>query len=316
MSLLHDYLSTSWQQAVKESGYSELFIFIIGTMLVHSVVFWGMNGVLFFFYSYNMFPECRIQGKESPKKSLTQECLKHCLINHFIVAPITLYFGFPIMKAAGMSVSGPLPSLFVFLRDFVICVIANDTLFYWGHRLLHHPSIYKYVHKQHHEFKINTGISSEYAHPVEHLFSNLVPVAGNLLMGSHVLVFWVWLVIRIGEIVDTHSGYEFKYSPYSMFKWQGGADRHEFHHSHNTGCFGSFTIFWDQICGTDEKYNQYRARKDAKIKLKQAEAVSASSDSTSISTSASASVEGLATAVGQVGQSLREGGSSSTQDSG
>ena len=124
------------------------------------------------------------------------------------------------------------------------------------------------MHKQHHKFNINVGISSEYAHPIEHLFSNIVPVAGNMIMGSHILVFWLWLGIRIGEIVDTHSGFEFKYSPYSLFWWQGGADRHEFHHSHNVGCYGSFTVFWDLIMGTDDAYNKYRQRKLEKRKQK------------------------------------------------
>lgn len=136
------------------------------------------------------------------------------------------------------------------------------------HLIVLSSSLLQYVHKQHHKFKINMGISSEYAHPVEHLFSNIVPVAGIMIMGSHVLVFWLWLAIRIGEIVDTHSGFEFKYSPYSMFWWQGGADRHEFHHSHNVGCYGSFTAIWDAIMGTDEAYNKYRLRKMEKRRLK------------------------------------------------
>ena len=89
-----------------------------------------------------------------------------------------------------------------------------------------------------------------------------------MIMGSHILVFWLWLGIRIGEIVDTHSGFEFKYSPYSLFWWQGGADRHEFHHSHNVGCYGSFTVFWDLIMGTDDAYNKYRQRKLEKRKQK------------------------------------------------
>jgi len=38
---------------------------------------------------------------------------------------------------------------------------------------------------------------------------------------------------------------------------QGGPDRHDFHHSHNVGNFGSFFIFWDWICGTDYKYRAW-----------------------------------------------------------
>lgn len=234
-------------------------------MLVHATVFWGMNAFLAICYRYNLFPRQRIQGKALPNWELTKECLKHCFINHFIVAPFTLYFGFPLFKWSGMVIGGPIPPFYIFIKDIIVSIIVNDTLFYWGHKLLHHKSVYKYCHKQHHQFKINTGISSEYAHPIEHLFSNIVPVAGNLLVGSHIIVFWVWLAIRIGEIVDTHSGYNFEWSPYSLLPWQGGADRHDFHHSHNDGCYGSFTIFWDQLMGTDAAYNRYVEKRKARL---------------------------------------------------
>jgi len=39
------------------------------------------------------------------------------------------------------------------------------------------------------------------------------------------------------------------------------APAHDFHHSHNTGNFGGFFIFWDWICGTDGRYNNFLAKK-------------------------------------------------------
>ena len=69
-----------------------------------------------------------------------------------------------------------------------------------------------------------------------------------------------------------------------MFNFQGGADRHEFHHSHehaskgSCGCYGSFTMFWDWICNTDAQYKVYRASKDNRIaKRKAASACSSTS---------------------------------------
>lgn len=44
-----------------------------------------------------------------------------------------------------------LPRPFVLLAQLAFCVFVNDTLFYWAHRALHHRSVYKYIHKQHHE---------------------------------------------------------------------------------------------------------------------------------------------------------------------
>jgi hypothetical protein len=35
------------------------------------------------------------------------------------------------------------------------------------------------------------GITSIYAHPVEHVLSNVLPIGiGPLLLGSHIVVFW------------------------------------------------------------------------------------------------------------------------------
>jgi sterol desaturase/sphingolipid hydroxylase (fatty acid hydroxylase superfamily) len=83
-------------------------------------------------------------------------------------------------------------------------------------------------------------------------------------MSSHVQVLWLWLFIRLLETVDAHSGYRFPLSPFHLLPFQGGADRHDFHHSHNVGCFGSFTIFWDWLCGTDAKFLEFKRKRDKK----------------------------------------------------
>ena len=44
-----------------------------------------------------------------------------------------------------------------------------------AHRALHHPWIYAYIHKRHHEYKSVISIASEYAHPIEFIFSNAIP---------------------------------------------------------------------------------------------------------------------------------------------
>lgn len=104
-----------------------------------------------------------------------------------------------------------------------------------------------------------------YAHPVEDFLANSVPtIAGPLIMGMHAYVFWLWLCIRLLETVDAHSGYSFPWSPFHLFAFQGGAERHDFHHSHNVGCYGSFTIFWDWITGTDQAFLDFKAKKTTK----------------------------------------------------
>ena len=42
-------------------------------------------------------------------------------------------------------------------------IAGCDTLFYWTHRALHQPPLYRLLHKKHHEFKASTVWASELA---------------------------------------------------------------------------------------------------------------------------------------------------------
>lgn len=199
--------------------YSRLY-FTLGTWFAHSFTFWSLNLLLFLCYKWNLFPKYRIQ-RDLPPSDLIMECLKHTLLNHFVITPILIYFAYPSFIRWGMSIEPKWPSIPIIFRDLLFAVFINDTLFYWAHRGLHHPAIYKYIHKRHHMFKSNIGIASEFAHPIEDLFANVIPtIGGCLLMGSHVYVLWLWLVIRIFETIDAHSGYSFPYSPFKIFSFQ------------------------------------------------------------------------------------------------
>jgi sterol desaturase/sphingolipid hydroxylase (fatty acid hydroxylase superfamily) len=62
------------------------------------------------------------------------------------------------------------------LTHLFISVIVNEVWFYYSHRILHHPVMYKHVHKMHHEWTSPVGVVAVYCHPFEHLFSNLISV--------------------------------------------------------------------------------------------------------------------------------------------
>lgn len=240
----------------------ERVLFTVITSLVHTLTFVIPNALLFMFHYMKWFEQYKIQGNGAyPDMKLIKQCIRDNFIGHLIVAPLAAYFGYPIFQSFGMSMTAPLPPIQIILRDFIVFIAVNDTMFYWAHRMLHHASIYKYIHKQHHEFKTPIGISSKYAHPIEDIIANTLPtILGPIFMGTHAYVFWLWLFIRLLETIDAHSGYSFPLSPFHALPFQGGAERHDFHHSHNVGCFGSFTIFWDWICGTDQAFLEWKAK--------------------------------------------------------
>lgn len=260
--VLEDY--DWWQKwlATNAAGQDERMVFTIGTYLINLVVFWSLNAMLYIFYKYDMFPDKRINKGAMPPQELINECLIQLVVNHLLIYPVVTYFMYPVFSHFGMQVNAPLPPLRTFLRDFLVSVAFNDTLFYWAHRMFHHPSIYQYFHKKHHRFNYSIGIASGFVHPVEDVVASLFPsLVGCLLMGSHVIIFWAWITIRLMETIDVHSGYSFSFSPFHLLPFQGGADRHDFHHHKNVGCYGSFTVFWDWICGTDKAFLEFMKKK-------------------------------------------------------
>lgn len=67
------------------------------------------------------------------------------------------------------------------------CMILEDTLFYWGHRLFHTDWFYKKFHSVHHQVQYTFSIACYYFHPVEFFVGIVIPVLVPAL------------ILRVGE---------------------------------------------------------------------------------------------------------------------
>jgi len=246
---------------------SDRVSFVVSTFLIHNVTFWVLNGLLFLCYHFDLFRRYRIHGAKYPDARLIADCVRRILISQFVAQWVVSTILFSVLINSGLNFGRVVPSLFTIFLQILGFMLVEDTVFYWLHRGLHHPAVYKYIHKRHHEFKATIGVASEYAHPVEGIVSNLFPfvlgpiIIGRLFGGVHLVTLWAWLFLRVCETVDAHSGFAFPFSPFNLLPFQGGAARHDFHHLFNVGSFGSFFNFWDWIMGTDIPFRQYQARK-------------------------------------------------------
>jgi len=277
MALLQPYWSSlveAWNNvwpnvapvAFASADYRDRAFFAVGGTIATTGAFYLLNAMLYVVYRYDLFAQYKITPNMWPDRALVRRTLFKLVPGQVLLRPVVWWFLYPIFRRYGMPLAdAPLPSATTILLHFVICVIANDTLFYWAHRTLHHRFFYKRIHKQHHEYKTSIGIAAEYAHPLEEAISNGFPtIAGCMFFGAHPCVLFLWLLLRMYETVDSHSGYEFPWSPFHLFpSIQGGAARHDYHHAHNVGNFGAFFIFWDWICVTDKTYLAWVKKKSA-----------------------------------------------------
>lgn len=78
--------------------------------------------------------------------------------------------------------------------------------------MCHHPRFYKYLHKQHHEYKISNVGATAWNNPEESLGIMVIAWSSVLLVGGFDLFtwcVWLWWVNLMDHWV--HAGYDFPY---------------------------------------------------------------------------------------------------------
>ncbi|XP_072039704.1 fatty acid hydroxylase domain-containing protein 2-like [Amphiura filiformis] len=219
----------------------------IGRFLAPLTAYWLVGG--FFMIVDTFKPNFLTKYKVQPDEEVTMPrllgALRVVLINHIISVPVVLLFHW-IEIWRGCDMGRDLPSIPRFLIDALGIVLCEEIAFYYSHRLLHHPRLYKHIHKKHHEWTAPCSITAIYCHPVEQIFSNLIPVyLGPLVTGCHTSVQMVWFFIGLVETCFSHSGYHLPFCPPPEF--------HDFHHMKFVNNFGAIGLL-DRLHNTDNLF--------------------------------------------------------------
>ncbi|KJE94740.1 sterol desaturase [Capsaspora owczarzaki ATCC 30864] len=245
----HDMWTSLWMRV--SSSASDFNLWVWGTLISHLLVFWLLNA---FYLTVDLTQKpkwmlkFKIQdGQNQPvDKARLYSAIKRALFNQLFMMPVFSAASFGLAQARGIEFGTPLPSFQTIIFHLACYGVVEEIMFYYSHRLLHWGVLYKRIHKLHHEWTAPIGITAIYAHPIEHLLSNLIPVAaGPLIMGSHLVVFWIWYSLAIFVTCTVHSGYHLPFMPSSEF--------HDFHHLKFTNNFGVLG-FLDWLHGTDKTF--------------------------------------------------------------
>ena len=144
----------------------------------------------------------------------------------------------------------------------LIYLLLHDAWFYWTHRLMHVPRIYKRVHAVHHASRDPTAWTAMSFHPFESVSGAVLIPTLCLIIPIHYTALLVVLTVMTVMGVTNHMGWEI--FPRSLVagpagKWLITASHHHRHHEKYLCNFGLYFRFWDRLCGTDRGLGELSA---------------------------------------------------------
>eukprot|EP01027_Heterolobosea_sp_BB2_P005124 GEZU01007873.1.p1 GENE.GEZU01007873.1~~GEZU01007873.1.p1 ORF type:complete len:350 (-),score=58.87 GEZU01007873.1:326-1324(-) len=209
-----DPSSTSYTQ--------QIIVTTLVTFVLHELAYFGAYLPFFIADCFPSLRKYKIQPNKPATSMMQWNCLKQLFFSHVVIQLPMMIFAYPGFEFLGMKHTLPLPHWTTVAWKMIVSLFIEDFYHYWGHRFLHHDSIYKYVHKLHHEYTAPFGITAEYAHPIETMFLGIGTMLPPLLLLNHVFEMEVWLVVRLLQTVAAHSGYDFPFSLHNWVPFWGG----------------------------------------------------------------------------------------------
>ncbi len=202
------------------------------------------------------WPGRKIQGREAGAADRRREFLQSVqTVMVYTLVSAFIDWGIKAGVLHRMNGGVSLPWLLALL---VAMIVAHDTYFYWVHRAMHHPRLFRLFHRAHHRSVTPTPWAA---------YSFAVPEAFVMIAFVPLWLFFVptpwqvtlsWLLFQIGRNAMGHAGYEMHprwwlRSP--LTRWITTTTHHDLHHSGGFNRnFGLYFTWWDRMMGTEHAH--------------------------------------------------------------
>ncbi|EJD00388.1 uncharacterized protein FOMMEDRAFT_159067 [Fomitiporia mediterranea MF3/22] len=238
----------------------------IMSFILHEVIYFGRCIPWIIVDAIPYFRRWKLQPNKIPTPAEQWECTKLVLFSHFTIELPQIWLFHPLAEALGMSTwQVPFPDWRTMAGQVALFFVLEDATHYVLHRCLHYGPLYRHIHKLHHKYSAPFGLAAEYAHPAEVFILGIGTIGGPLLYcylthSLHIATVYVWIILRLFQAIDAHSGYDFPCSLQHIIPFWSGADHHDFHHMAFVNNYSTSFRWLDFIFGTDDKYHEYKQK--------------------------------------------------------
>src|SRR6187401_2394905 len=161
-----------------------------------------------------------------------------------------------------------------FISAFPIMILLHDTYFYWVHRIMHHPKLFKIFHLVHHKSHNPSPWAAYAFHPLEAFVEAFIFVIFLFTIPVHTVHLMLFFIFSLVYNVYGHLGFELYpigFNKHWFGKWMNTSVSHNLHHQYFNGNYGLYFTIWDRLMGTlradyDTSFESLKQRENPKPK--------------------------------------------------
>ncbi len=206
---------------------------------------------VFWTWKWDALAHRRIQPRRPSRKALARE-IRYSIATAMIFATVGLAT-YHLGRAGILRITERIASWPAWAASIAIAIVVHDAYFYWTHRAMHHPRVFRLVHRVHH---LSTSPSPWAAYafgPLEALVAALIVPLLLLVVPMHPSALAVFLAYMIVMNVIGHLGIELYprwFATSRWTRWYTTSTHHNLHHRDFHGNYGLYFTYWDRLMGT------------------------------------------------------------------
>ncbi|WP_172797988.1 sterol desaturase family protein [Bdellovibrio bacteriovorus] len=136
------------------------------------------------------------------------------------------------------------------LGSIIIVAVIHEFYFYWTHRWMHQPAVFKRVHLVHHLSRDTSPWASFSFHPLEAvILAAFLPLI-VILLPLHPVVIIAYMVFMTISAISNHLGVEMLKNRWVLQHFISGT-HHSAHHKRMNANYGLYFCFMDRLFRTE-----------------------------------------------------------------
>jgi sterol desaturase/sphingolipid hydroxylase (fatty acid hydroxylase superfamily) len=241
--------------------------------LIRYIIFAGIAFLIFYVWLKNKALFAKIQSTWPDKTDYYREIF-YSLLTFIIFAITPLILNNTWIKPhtsiyRNMNQYG----MVYFWLVFPMMILIHDTYFYWVHRAMHHPKLFRFFHLVHHKSTNPSPWASFAFQPTEAFIESGIIYIFAFTFPVHLIHILSFLVFMTMYNVYGHLGFEVfprAANRHWFFKWFNTSVNHNMHHQYFKGNYGLYFTFWDRVMKTThpDYVSRFDKVSEASIRLK------------------------------------------------